>query len=248
VSRTIDGWAALGLALLSVSGLVLWWRTRIFTVRKGATGRRLLFDLHNTLGGYAWAVLFLLGLTGAMTHWESLTASALVGPEGRMRSPKTNPGCTPGASQLSPATLLDKASAFAPEARATILMLQAPAAPARVQLKYPEDHTPVGRTIVYLDRCSGAVLDATLTRQASTGYKVATMWTREIHTGDLFGWPTRVIVVAASLVLPLMAITGPWLWIARRRRRARSATAVSDVEGSEDEDDPRSPSAVVPIP
>ena len=75
-SKAIDAWSALGLALLSLSGLLLWWRTKIFTVRAGAAGRRVLFDLHNAVGGYVWVLLFLFGATGAMMHWGSLTLTA----------------------------------------------------------------------------------------------------------------------------------------------------------------------------
>ena len=223
-SKAIDAWSALGLALLSLSGLLLWWRTQIFTLRAGATGRRLLFDLHNAVGGYVWVLLFLFGATGAMMHWGALTltaASFLTGSGALPPAPKQSAGCKSSAALLSPGTLLNAAMARAPGAQPTQLQLPSAVAPARVQMKYPEDHTSGGRTNVYVDRCSGDIAYAVLTRSAPAGYNIARMWTREIHTGDVFGLPSRVIAVVASLTLPLMAITGPWLWLARRARHAR---------------------------
>ena len=223
-SKAVDAWSALGLALLSLSGLILWWRTKTFALRAGATGRRLLFDVHNAIGGYLWIVLFVFGATGAMMHWGALTltaASALTGSDAPPPAPKTSSGCKSGTQSLSPGTLLTAALARAPGAQPTQLQLQGASAPARVQFKYPEDHTSGGRTNVYVDRCSGEVAYAMLTRSAPAGYNIARMWTREIHTGDVFGLASRVIAVVGSLALPVMAITGPWLWLARRARRAR---------------------------
>jgi uncharacterized iron-regulated membrane protein len=41
---------------------------------------------------------------------------------------------------------------------------------------------------------------------------------RELHTGDIGGWPARIIAAIFSLSLPLLAVTGPLLWWQRRQR------------------------------
>ena len=60
---------------------------------------------------------------------------------------------------------------------------------------------------------------------APLGTRIVKLWNREIHTGDIFGWPTRIIACVASFTLPLLAITGPLIWLGRMRRQRRSATA-----------------------
>jgi len=43
------------------------------------------------------------------------------------------------------------------------------------------------------------------------------MWNRELHTGDIFNLPTRILAAFFSLMLPVLAITGPLIWWTRRR-------------------------------
>jgi uncharacterized iron-regulated membrane protein len=44
------------------------------------------------------------------------------------------------------------------------------------------------------------------------------MWIREIHTGDIFGWPTRILACLMSLALPIAVITGTLVWWNRNRK------------------------------
>jgi uncharacterized iron-regulated membrane protein len=40
------------LLFLAITGLILWWPRKVFTVRWSGRGTRLNFDLHNALGIY----------------------------------------------------------------------------------------------------------------------------------------------------------------------------------------------------
>jgi uncharacterized iron-regulated membrane protein len=101
-----------------------------------------------------------------------------------------------------------------------------PVAPAMVQLKYPEDHTPAGRSRVWIDKYRGNVLLAMSTRTAPLGQHMIDI-KRSLHTGDILGFPTQILWALASVVLAMQAVTGVLMWVnawpARRasRRRAR---------------------------
>jgi uncharacterized iron-regulated membrane protein len=56
------------------------------------------------------------------------------------------------------------------------------------------------------------------TRTAPLGFKITRMWIREIHTGDILGWPTRLLACLVSLLLPILAITGLLIWWNRSRK------------------------------
>src|SRR5881396_3331818 len=63
--KLITGYGAVFLLFLAVTGVLLWWRRKIFTV-----GSRTTFDLHNAAGIYTSTFLAIFAITGAAIHWE----------------------------------------------------------------------------------------------------------------------------------------------------------------------------------
>ncbi len=218
---TVVGWAGVMLVILSLTGLLLWWPGKILWVKRTASGRRLVFELHSALGGATWLFLLLLGLTGVTIHWSQPVMSLLAGALGETLPgpvPKEAPGCDSLNATVPLASLMQTAMAAAPGARPSTGILDSKGGPARVILKYPEDHTPAGRTNIFLSPCTGAILEARSSRTAPAAFRAVSMYNREIHTGDLWGWPTRILAALVSLSLPVMALTGPLIWWNRRRR------------------------------
>jgi uncharacterized iron-regulated membrane protein len=92
-------------------------------------------------------------------------------------------------------------------------------------MHFPEDRTPGGRTIVQLHPTTGAVLAVQNSRDAPAAYRFVKLWNRQLHTGDTFGWPTRILACLISLALPLLALTGPLIWWGKLKRRDRGEEA-----------------------
>jgi len=218
---TILGWVAVFLLFLAITGLILWWPRKIFRVDWRASGKRINFDLHNAVGIYTSVFLMIFSLTAIVIHWEepaSKWANRLTQSPGPRPIPDPAPP-PPGAAPMDPESLLAIAERAAPGARATFVGIAGdPKEPVRIMMKYPEDGTPSGRTNVFLDGYSGKILFAQTSRNAPLGFKITKLWNREIHTGDIFGWPTRILASFLSLLLPVMAVTGPLIWWLRRRR------------------------------
>jgi uncharacterized iron-regulated membrane protein len=220
VGSAIVGWSAVCLLLLNLTGIILWWRRKIGRFRWNLNGAAFHFNVHQAIGIYAWTFLMVLSLTGMALHWE--------GPVGRLADRLT--GSPPpakmlpadpvqqGASPLDSDQLVSIAEKSAPGAHVTVMLLAAKSqAPVRVIMKYPEDHTPAGRTQVFLDAYSGKVRMLTDARSAPLGFKLMRLWNRQYHTGDIFGWPTQMLALTFSLSLVIMTITGPMIWYKRRR-------------------------------
>jgi len=124
----------------------------------------------------------------------------------------------PGTVPLSPDRLIQIAHNALPEAKITGMQLpQSPKQAVTIGLKFPEDHTPAGRTRLRIDAYTGKVLQVQSSRDMSMPVKYARMWNRELHTGDIFNLPTRILAAFFSLMLPVLAITGPLIWWNRRR-------------------------------
>lgn len=233
IGSAIVGWSAVGLLILNLTGIILWWRRKIGSFRWQLTGASFYFHLHQAVGIYAWGFLMLLSLTGIAIHWgreagrivDRLTASP---PEVKMLPADSVPQ-PQVARPLEPDQLLSIAEKNAPGAKVTVIQMAAePQKPVRVIMKYPEDHTPAGRTQVYLDAYSGKVRMLVDTRSASLGFKLMRLWNRQVHTGDIFGWPTQALALVFSLALTVMAITGPMLWYKRKRTSEAAQAAAAD--------------------
>jgi uncharacterized iron-regulated membrane protein len=224
LGNTITGWSGVGLALLAISGLILWWPAKILSVRNDATGWRLAFDLHQVMGGISWVLLLALAGSGIVIHWNDQAlrlAGKLSGAAPVAPPPQSLPECQ-GKPVLDADSLIAAARAVVPGAHATVIQIPDDVTrPVRAIFKYPEDRTPAGRTLVYLAACSARPAQVVSSRTASAAYRWTRMWNREIHTGEVYGWPTRILVAIASVCLPLMAFTGPIIWWGRRGAASR---------------------------
>lgn len=218
-AKWILGCASVFLLFLSCSGIILWWRSKLFIINWQAGAKRLTFDLHNVFGLYSSLFLFVFAVTGIALTWErpvSKLVARLTHAAPEQKTPRMSPP-PPGAVALGPDALIAAAQAELPEAQLVSLSLD-PGRPAEVRMKFLEDRTPAGRSRVKLDPYSGRALSVVNTRTAPLGFKINQMWIREIHTGDIFGWPTRILACLMSLALPIAVITGTLVWWNRNRK------------------------------
>jgi len=222
VGSALVGWSSVVLLLLSISGVILWWRGKVLGVDFQTSGPKFQYDLHSTIGIVSLLFLLAFAWTGVVIHWGDQArrlASAVSHTEARPPDPRPAEPAA-GAQPLDPGRLLALAEAAVPGARATVVNLAEDASsPVLVVMKFPEDHTPAGRTRVFLDAYSGKVLSLTNSREAPAAVSYVTRINRELHTGDIGGWPVRIVAAIFSFCLPLLAITGPLLWWQRQQRR-----------------------------
>lgn len=217
--KLIVGVGSIFLLFLSCSGPVLWWRRKLFVVNWRAAPKRVNFDLHNTLGVFCSLFLFCFSVTGIALTWDG-TTSKLVNRVTRSEPMPATPDMPPpfpSATPLGVDQILAAARAALPGAEIDSLSMH-PGEPVDLRMKFPEDRTPVGRSRVWLDPYTGNVLNVWSTREAPIGFKINRMWIREIHSGDIFGWPTRILACIVSLALPILTITGILIWWHRSRR------------------------------
>lgn len=192
--------------VLSLSGLWLWWPLRIFTLRRGSNMRRFNLDLHSVAGLYSSIFLLIIAITG-------LTLRYLHGEHPR---PPMAPMPPDGAAFISVDQALVLAEKALPGARAMSAEMPPPnpRAPFRVQLAFPEDGSPAGRSVVFLNQVGGAVL-ATHSSRVGTLMQRFQMAQLSIHTGSIGGTATQWIALLACIALVLQVISGYVLWLKR---------------------------------
>jgi uncharacterized iron-regulated membrane protein len=214
-------WSTAGLAILGVTGVILWWPRKVFIFRKATSLARLNTDLHHSTGFWtSWAML-LFAATGILIHAartpeaDPFTGQPTSRIETRTRAPLSK--IVSAAQQVFPAGSVTR-----------IDFSLSGSAPVLTTVRLPEDHTPLGRSSVKLNPIDAHVLAALSTRSAPLRYNIFKLWARELHTGDICGWPTRILAALCSFALSVLAFTGTMIWLNKkiafqRGRRALAA-------------------------
>jgi uncharacterized iron-regulated membrane protein len=211
-------WAGLFVVLLTASGLYLWWPVKRVAIDTAAGGRRVWFDVHNAVGVVSFAFLFVLALTGSIIGFERVTTPLIYHATRSHPSPGTVPiSVVRGARVISPDEAVAIAARTLPGAAPISVNVTTGKAPYRVALRFPEDLTPGGRSRVFVNPYSGEVLQAESSRTTGAGTR-AVILNRAVHTGDIFGMPTKILMSLASLAAAAQTVSGTLMWWKRPRR------------------------------
>jgi uncharacterized iron-regulated membrane protein len=217
-SDMVMGCAAILLMSSVVSGLYLWWPLKRIKINLQGSKRRLYFDVHNSVGFFSSLFLLLFAVTGAymaFSQWTIPVTYKLT----RSKALPDDPASTPvsGATPISPDRAVLVARAYLVDAIPLwIVMPEEKTSSYLVKMRFPEDHSSNGASIVWVDQFSGKVLAAWNSRTAPLARKIERA-NRDIHSGDVWGYPSRVFACLVSMALVIQAITGPYLWWRRSR-------------------------------
>jgi len=232
--RYIVGIASLFLVILMITGLRLWipkhWKllkSRL-TVKKGASFKRQNYDLHNSLGFYFSPFITLISMTGVAITFSNIIILTLF--IVNFQSPQSI-GDILGKQSVYQA---DKESKRIEEIL-TIAQADMPHAEIR-GFSVPKDSAG-GFTVNFVaegeavtgdhsfatfDQYTGERLLNTEKDFANTG-KIPLNWLTSVHYGTFGGLPTRIVALLASLVAPVLFVTGFIIWWGRWKKRQRKS-------------------------
>ncbi len=222
----IMGVGGIGLFVLSLTGIVVWWPRkgdwRAALSWRTRTARRPGYQLHRFLGWLASLFLCVISVSGVALVFPESATRVLESAFGKPQVEKP----TSQAQQHVPDVSLDAAIASAqralPGARVTRVTPPAKAnAPIIVRLKFPEEIHPNGQSNVYLDRHSGRVLRADDARVAAQSQRLMNL-RYPLHIGRWGGDFTRVLHFLVGLVPAVLYVTGLMMWGSRLRQRRKA--------------------------
>ena len=226
--KKIMSWAGVAVLIVLLTGLYLWWPLKRVGVQWSGPARRVSFDLHNSVGIFSFIFLLILTVTGLVIGFEQQTTPLLFRLTGSKPSdmPDLKLPPQPGVTPITPDQALQIAHQVLPGAAPLYLFFPGPRHYYTLFLRYPEDRTPGGRSRLLLDEYTGKPLYVLSSRTAPEGMRLVNL-NRALHTGDIFGIPSKAVMSLASLMLAVQLVTGVIIWIKRRaaEKRAR-ATAV----------------------
>lgn len=219
--KPVVAWSGVVIVFLLLSGIYLWWPIKRASVTTGRSPFRTWFDWHNTIGIFSLVFLLLLSLTGVFIGFDQTAIPLAYKATGSTpaRPIPSRVVAVPGAHQISPDRALEIARTALPGATPFLVPAVSPTEAYSVRAHFPEDLSPGGRSRIVINSYTGNVMGVENSRTAPGGRRVEIL-NRAIHTGDIFGLPSKIVMSLASLMAPVQLITGVMLW-SRRKRGSR---------------------------
>ncbi len=213
------------------TGIVLWWPaarnmlTQRLQIKWGSSWKRLNHDFHIVLGFYTSLFLFIMAITGVgmSFDWVGKTINTLThSPQQRMEPP-TSAATEPGAAVFGADATLAFARQQAPDAESYSVQLpKEPTGSIQVGILRPGAVTERATDDVYLDQHTGQVLRQQAYAEKPVGQRIRGLF-KPIHTGAIFGWPSKLLAFVIVLLGATFPITGTILWL-NRTRKAKKKT------------------------
>ena len=219
--RTVNGIGAAALALMCVTGLVIWWPgrsnwRRSLLVDVSRNWKRINWDLHSAVGFWTVALILMWAVTGIYFAFPSAFRSTVnrISPITKAQIPQSSP--RDGREPLSWRALVDEAQRHAPGQHVARVVIPSSEKAAFLVQFSPVRPTPLGADLfsVYLDQYSGVMLmpaDA----GARTAGDVVMAWVAPLHVGNFGGDGIRVAWLLLGLAPGLLFVTGFIMWWTR---------------------------------
>ena len=205
---------------------------KAFTVKWQASRARVLFDLHRTIGLASALILIVTAFTGLYMNLPNVVESALaaLAPFTERPASRRQAGAPPEQAWKIG---WDEAIANARAVHAVDPIAGVGKIEARgyyqVRFLPTGDIMDSGTIRVFIDGRNGDVLGKFDHRYGTVGDKIR-IWQFPLHSGQGFGMPGRVLVCLVGLIPPMLAVTGIWLWLRRRRLRRAAVPQAESVE------------------
>ena len=229
--RAVVGWAGVGLLVLSLSGIYLWWpRNAGFLLGlRWRRGPATSFNLHHVFGFWIAIPLAVVSATGIYLGFPQ-QARELLGSVAPLTPQQRGGFNAPllASPNLNADRALELAAVGTTGLRAAAIFLPPQQSQAwRVQLRSPDSE---GLTTVLVNDRSGAVSKVT----PQSGDRIA-QWIRWIHEGSHTGPIWQFLVFLCGVLPTGFVITGTMVWLRSRRAKAgeRGIAPVPQMDAAE---------------
>lgn len=214
----------------SITGLILWWRTRKtfrFRLWPARMTRSAIVRHHRDIGVIASPLLLMAAVTGSAMVFPALSA-ALLSPWADPA--KAAPASPTEAGDVSARTdwralMVNAQAAFPGAAPRRMMLPAAPGKPAVLRLRQGFEWTPNGRTYVYLDPATAEVLAVDDPAARDTASAITEKF-YPVHSGKVGGLLWHLALTFSGLTLALLGTLATWsFWFAKPVRPIPRAAA-----------------------
>ena len=229
----VAGWAGVFGLLFTVTGAILWWRSRR-SFKWQIWPKRFqpgpIVSHHRDIGIVVAPLLLVSFVTGTGMIFDDVY-KVLLAPLGQGVEAGKPPEIGPATAPAPVAAMLAEAKQRYPDAELRRLTLPSkPGQPWSVRMRQPFEWTPNGRTTLYFDG-AGKLIRTDDPAQAGKASSVMETF-YPLHSAKVGGLAWKLLMTLSGLGLTLLGALATWsFWVrkAKKRKRPGIATAGLDV-------------------
>lgn len=234
IGKLITGYSCLMFVFILISGFFLWWPKKIknlkqrLTVKWSASFKRINWDFHSTFGFYSCLFLLVIALTGLTWSFEWLENGVYYLADGTVKKTSTkleNP--TKKDPQLDKTlfyqSILSATDSIYPYKGNIQIRMPSDTINSILVLKVNlEKNIPNRSSIAFFDKYTAENIQVKPYESFTQGDKIRRI-IYPIHTGSIYGYPTKIIAFLVSLFAATSPITGLIIWLGRKRKLKRKS-------------------------
>lgn len=216
--RLANGYGALALLLLAITGIIIWWpgrrlMKRRLTIKFSANWKRINFDFHHAVGFWGMLGFTLLCVTGAWFTWPQFFRDTVSGWGYKVTQPqRVVVQRPPGVERLPLSELIAAADAAVPGAPVSRINLPNGASEP-IRLNKAGSGQPFFRTAttVTMNPYTKEVLRVDSLESKAPGDRILS-WIGPLHFGNFSGMTIKVIWFLLGLTMPALFLSGFIMW------------------------------------
>jgi uncharacterized iron-regulated membrane protein len=234
IGEVITGISCLIFVFMLISGLILWWPKKVknlkqrLSVKWSGSFKRINWDFHSTFGFYSFIILVIISLTGLVWSFKWFEKGVYFMADGTIKKVSLKVE-NPTKIDLK----LDQSAFYQNIYNKTDSIF-----PYRgnIQIRIPSDTInsiqvlkehldmaiPDQSSALYFDKYTGKNIEVRPYASFSNGDKVKRL-VYPIHTGSVFGYPTKIIAFLVTLFALTLPITGLIIWLGRKKKNTQKA-------------------------
>ncbi|AFD05533.1 PepSY-associated TM helix domain-containing protein [Solitalea canadensis] len=218
--QTIIGISTFFFLFILITGLILWWPktknilNQRLKIKWSGGWKRLNHDLHIVTGFYLAIFLIVISLTGLVMafNWMNKGIFTLTG--SKMENPE--PPSSIYQANIKPLPVSAIYESVAPIKNASYYAVRMPKDSAAVYTVnvLPENVIETASDTYYIDQYSGKIVGSFIYSAKNKGQKIRSI-VKPLHTGSIYGLPTKVISFIVCLLSLAFPVTGVIMWLNR---------------------------------
>lgn len=233
IGKIITGYSTLILAIILVSGLVIWFPRKMnkkalkgmFLIKTSAKWKRVNYDMHNVLGFYAVVPLLLITFSALIWNFEGFDKWVEKTLNGKVKTEQKAKSTLPAKKFSDPKNILDlvgnRVEKSLTDKKSALISF-----PKTEEGTYYAEVTFGNKQYqneqFNFDQYSGKILKHQFYNDKNIGYGTALRARNyDLHMGSIFGLSGRILYLFAGIIAASLPITGFIIYLNRKKKKPK---------------------------